>query len=233
MSEDEFKNTHFGVKSNFGNLLKINNKIYDMLNYIISPSIPDKYVLRRIKSLSEIVNISKFIGSICNIKTSLEVLEKIFKYNFKNDTCIFDTKDKYSGKIIKVNIFDSVIKSCVGHEEDPKTIIERLNKIYQLITNQYLKNIFILGLFSITSNNFGFMVKPKKINDPNIDSYKINRLKVILKSFVYRISLLLGIKSNILSLYDKKDITENFIILFENIITIYTSLIKYYCFLLI
>lgn len=223
MSEDEFKNTHFGVKSNFTDLLKTHNKIYSIFNYIFSPSIPDKYVLRRIKSLSEIVNISEFIGYICNFssKISLEVLEKIFKYYFKNDTCIFNTKDRYSEKIIWVNIFDSAIKICIGHEEDPKTIIERLNKLYQLITNQYLKNIFIVSLFSITANNFGFIVKSaKKINDPNIDSYRINRLKVILKSFLYTGgSLLLGIKSNILSLYDKKDITENFINFFE----------KYYC----
>jgi cyclopropane fatty-acyl-phospholipid synthase-like methyltransferase len=144
------KDLNFGIKisSNPYNY-------YNCLTNILSNRIPDKYKLRRIKYISNYINIDNYeciYTLIANI-SNYDLMYNILKYNLKINNIGYNEYIKFYNHILDI-CFDSDYQICK----------KRINDIYNLLCSSNEQNLFYIT-FSIKYNNsFGHSLIKSNIN---------------------------------------------------------------------
>lgn len=178
----------------------------------------DKYKLRKIKFLSQYIDINKYIKNIIPHITNYDLLYNLLKYNFTGFT--FNGSDYYETEIF-IKMFNYILKLC--NDNDYNKIKNNITKIYNLLQTDSGKNLFYIIFSILLNNSFGYKFIKDNINYGGFIyncykyvNYKIDNryfIKDIDKTsyyqFIDKVISMNGVDVNIFTIYKYVDIWSN------------------------
>jgi hypothetical protein len=186
------KDLNYGTKINALDKISISS----CLTSIFNDNIPNKYKLRRIKFISNYININDHIEKLVSFIRDYDLLYTFLKYNFVK---LNNNINSYNWVIM----FNNISELC--NDDDYDKCKFKITSIYNLISSNFDKNIFYITFSVILNESFDFKLIKNDINygDYLYDIYKYNNFIINNRKFIKDIdnkSYYHFIKKNISSL---------------------------------
>ena len=174
LSTERIDNIIFGMSSNnddrvfkymfkeLGLGITYNNKIKDNIERFIinifSPTKPDKYILKRIKILSEYIDLKDYFHLLIKFfHGDISTLEKIYKFYYNENFLLsLEIKDNYYNKIIFSNVFYNYIFDKIFFNKTLDEIKNIYDRLYNLQRSDYERNVLKMNMINFIGRNLSY-----------------------------------------------------------------------------